>query len=366
MALFLEDPIQNALKKTELPELMSSKIFVVTKNPKGFCRSYEMSKVLKWNIEKKIAKYNTIWIDIEHPSEDEVNAITKKFNLHPLTRHDILHSYSGEKLEVFEDRNYFFVTTREVHYTKGPRDLIADSIHFVVFANLVITFHPPEVHSIEKVLKQIRDRKESLPKYLRTSGDWTLYSILDSYLRTLHVFAEEIGVETDALDASVLLFGMDDQAELLRRIGIGRKRLNLLRSHVHSKRDALMALIARDYVLLTDETKLYLRDVYDSVVRVEERLQITKETLHNMHSTYLAKLHNEVAHFSNDINEVLKKMGAVATVFIPLSFLATLGGMNIKLPGTERPDLIWFFSILGCMTAGTLLAVVYFYKRGWI
>jgi len=186
--------------------------------------------------------------------------------------------------------------------------LDVDHLNIVIFSIIIFTFHASDLTSMSLILqnlKQISTDSFLSEKFLQTS-DFAIYSVLNSLSALYEQYSGSMVMEGEALDELVLVFNADAQGDLLRRIGTARRTLSFLRSHIRAKRDILSVLTTKDIPLVTKDTKVYLRDVLDKYNRMEESLLLTKDTLNNLHATYLARISIEVAEASNKVNEIMK------------------------------------------------------------
>jgi len=274
---------------------------------------------------------------------------------------------SREKVQVFPD--YLFVVAKEMHYKPGSNILIVVNISMIIFSTIVLTFHYEEVESLEQVLHRLKHGATVIPASdSLLASDWVLYSVLDCIVDMFEVYVSGMVIESEALDELVLVFDSEEQNDLLRRIGLSRRLLTTLRSQIRTKKELLNLLSMRHQSekFLTKDIKLYFSDVLDNIVRMEEKLSLSKETLNNAHTTYLARVSVEVAEASNEVNFIMKKFSAVATVFIPMTLVAGLWGMNVKVPGEDTDNLGWFFGISGSIVMTSLIALYIFAKMGWL
>jgi len=313
----------------------------------------------------------------------------EKFRLHPLTVEEILHPDTREKVEVFEERKYMFIAAKELHYENGSNELVSVNLNMVIFHNLVLTFHNGEVIAIDYVLNKIRQKVLEQTQYtsgmvnlafnqsieddiqgekIMETSDWTVYAILNALADMFERYVQRVVNEGDALDELVLVFNSGEQNDLLRRIGMARRLLNYVRTALRAKIDILNTLATRDYHLITKGIRLYLRDVQGDSERLDEKLSLTKDTLNNLHQTYLARLSIEEAELANKAAKVMKLFSAVATIFIPLNFLSSLFGMNVRIPFQQNEDsdsLAPFFTICACMITLVLLISGIISLRKW-
>eukprot|EP01117_Protostelium_nocturnum_P004934 TRINITY_DN1788_c0_g1_i3.p1 TRINITY_DN1788_c0_g1~~TRINITY_DN1788_c0_g1_i3.p1 ORF type:complete len:387 (+),score=84.23 TRINITY_DN1788_c0_g1_i3:127-1287(+) len=291
---------------------------------------------------------SALWIDFNCPSKEDLERLEEKLGLHPLTVEDVREE-AREKIESFE--NYLFIIVRQIDISsEGSNQISPFNINIIIFHNLIITIHYHVLECINQVYYRLEQHRLLHQKIIPTS-DWILHSVLDSLVDIFVIYVDAISREAEALDELVLVFNSDVQNDLLRRIGSARRILTSLRSHVWSIKELLSTLNAKEHSFLTQETRIhlrdmlentkehksgkensfvsqetriYLRDVLDNTVKMEEKLHNAKEMVNNLHSTYLARISVEVAEYSNQVNKIVKKFGAVATIFIPLTLIAGL------------------------------------------
>jgi len=363
---FKEVEKSTKLSVTEIK--VTKRVLKIAKHIKEFQKEYSPKEILKWDLLKKASKNRIYWLDFSSAIDADIATIGEQFNIHPLTIEDIQQP-DLEKIEAFDDRGYLFCNLKALHYRPGTNEMVSMNMSIVLFSNFVLSFHNSDTYEtvVEKVLHRIQQiNKDSMKaeKVLQTS-DWILYALLDTTTDLFDAYVQKISWEADALDELVLLLNSEEQHDLLRRIGIARRMLTLLRTQVRSKREILESLTNRDYPNTTPDIKVYLRDVQDGVLRLDERLSAAKETLTNLHNTYLARISIEQAIRANEVNSVMKLFSAVATIFMPLSFIAGLFGMNVQVPGEHTTHLGWFFGIVGFCALTVIISIIWFKRRGW-
>ncbi|KAH3744227.1 Mg2+ transporter protein [Pelomyxa schiedti] len=227
----------------------------------------------------------------------------------------------------------------------------------------------------------------------RTSGirsaAWVLYTMLDHIIDLHIVFVNQIVVEGEALDQLVMVLGESEQDDMLLRLAVARRRLANMVGRLLPKRAILHFLIKQrgggrggggsgsgsdegggdGGELVGAYVKLYVRDVLDHVVRMLEKLKICNSLLDSVSQTYVAKVSIAVAELSNAANATMKAFGAVATLFVPLSCVTGLFGMNVRVPGQAGPggcgSTTAFFCIVGGLVAFMLLGFLFFKHKRW-
>lgn len=215
-----------------------------------------------------------------------------------------------------------------------------------------------------------------------------MYSILDSICGMFVDLVKQILLEMRTLNELVLVLTAGEQSDFLRRIGLARDRITFLRSQMLSKRDILRSLcfsadssgghgvakyatsvLPQADIRLQPDTKLFLRDVLHSVMKMLDDIENARETLGNVNNTYLARVSIEVSEASNRMNQVMKKFNAMATIVLPLTLVTGLWGMNVPVPGNlneTAPDLTWFFSIVAGLAIAGIASLIVFRKFNWM
>jgi len=298
---------------------------------------------------------------VDSISKADMQAIEDKFEIHPLTTEDIM-TDTREKIEQFD--SYVFIVARELHYANHSNKLISCNVCILVFPNVVITFHKSIVECIPKVFFSV-EKSRKKEGFLVSSG-WVMYAVLNAMVGMAVEQVNSIAMEGEALDELVLILSASEQSDLLRRVGNARRLMTTLRNQVWSKKELLLGLNSKADILITDSIKIYLRDVLDHLLSMEQRLDVSKEMLNNLHQTYLSRVSLEMAEASNQVNYLMKKFSAVGTVVLPLTLVAGIWGMNVHVPGQGEDSFSWFICICAVMVVYTVSLFFLFKKRNWI
>ena len=287
------------------------------------------------------------WINVEGLGDVEtIRRIGEAYHLHPLALEDVLHVHQRPKLEEYED--FLFIVLRELRY--GER-LETEQISLFLGKNYLITFQETPGDPFDGVRERLRKGR---PK-LRSSGtDYLAYALLDavvdSYFPVLDAYNDRL--ETLEDEASE-----DPRADLPRRIQAARRDLVELRTVVWSTRELLAHLLRVECDIISRMTVVYLRDVHDHTVAAMEVLETYREMAAGLRDIYFSRL-------SVRTNEIMKALTLIATVFMPLTFLTGVYGMNVDLPGKDHPATFWVF--IGVMALIGASMVVWFRRKRWI
>lgn len=300
-------------------------------------------------ISRWLGGTDTVWIDVQGLGDaDTLKALGQVFQLHPLALEDIVHVPQRPKTEAYPNHQLIF--TRML--TGGDDGEVGvEQITLVLGKNYVVTFQERP----GDVLGPVRRRLESKASQLRASGaDYLAYALLDTIVDAYFPVIEAVGECITDLEDLVFSGGNDD---LLQDISEIRSTLLTVRRSVWPLRDAINQLVREDAECFGPEASVFLRDVYDHCVNASDMVETYRELGASMMNSYLS-----VA--SNRMNEVMKVLTIMSSIFIPLTFLSGLYGMNFAwMP--ER-DWKWSYPILlAFMSLITIALLLYFRRRGW-
>ncbi|KAJ3259697.1 CorA metal ion transporter [Boothiomyces macroporosus] len=291
------------------------------------------------------------WIDCLSPTLIEMNDISKLFHLHPLTNEDIQTSDTREKCEVFE--KYFFVVVRSFE-----QDQYKNS--FMQPITVSIFQYSPTFHS-----RNVRSRIDQLSAYgLHVTTEWINYALIDDITDSYMPFMKVIELEVDTIEELVLILAQEsEQSDMLRRIGIVRKRVMQLLRLMNTKADVIKMIINRCLdTSIGNETRFYLEDIHDHVLTMMQNLSHYEKSLARSHSNYLAQISIDITQASNRTSDTVMRMTLLASILVPLNIITGLWGMNVRVPGQDRDDLTWFFSII-CTMFFLITGTYYFVRR---
>ncbi|KAJ1740690.1 CorA metal ion transporter [Coemansia sp. RSA 990] len=345
------------------------------------------------------------WIDVFRPSFQEMHLLSKIFGIHALTVEDVMTQDAREKCEIHA--NYYFVCFRS--FDNDPESetyLEPKCVYNVVLREGIITFHmEPSVHQYH-VLRRIRRQID----HIVVTPDWLNYAIIDDITDLLAPILHRVEFDVDAIDELVLVISSSEQSDMLLRISTVRKRIMMALRLLQGKADVVRALIKRfesatafsttqinalpayfaerplvPPVVATDspqnrigsgtrppiselpemvsdqrkghETILYLGDVLDHIVTMIQNATHYDNMLGRAQTNYLAQISIELTESSNNTNDVVAKLSALAAIVVPLNFITGMWGANVKVPGQDYDDLHYFFIILGMCMLYVVVAV---------
>lgn len=304
-------------------------------------------------------KKTFFWFDILNPTKEEITVLSDVFGIHPLTVEDIEFDDTREKIETF--LNYYFLSVSSFEQTSYSY-IQPISVSILVFKNCVLSFHNRPTPHPDNILKRIIQ----LSLYdFQVNGDWLAYAHIDDIADSFMPYLRTIEIDVDSIDELVLILKESEQNDMLRRIGLARKHVTALLRLLTDKADIIKIFIKRLSTLSPkSETLLYLSDVQDHIITMVQNLSHYDKTLTRAHSNYLAQITIEITLTANRTNDIVMKMTALGSIFLPLNVITGMWGMNVTVPGQtdNNPTFIPFIMIVITMICVSI-SVVYFSKR---
>lgn len=289
------------------------------------------------------------WVDVTGLADvNVVEGIGRAFGLHPLTLEDIVHLGQRPKVEFFD--TYIFITVKALHQA-GDGPVEAEQISTIVGDGFLLTFRERK----SGILAPLRERIVKSKGRVRSAGaDYLAFAILDTVVDHYFAVVERFEDRHDAIEDRVLAESEDEIGDEIHGL---RADLLHLRRLVAPVRDVVAALGREGGRLIRAETLPYLGDLHDHVLRVRESLEYLRESASGLRELHLTNVNNRM-------NAVMKALTVVATIFIPLTFLVGVYGMNFAyMPELKWP---WAYPVLwGVMIAMGASLAIYFKRKGW-
>ncbi|MFA4917091.1 MAG: magnesium/cobalt transporter CorA [Syntrophales bacterium] len=291
------------------------------------------------------------WIDVSGLHDaSHIEQLGKVFKLHPLILEDIVSTGQRPKLEEYEG-NIFFVL-KVLAFDSATKTIEIDQMSLVVGRNYVLSFQEKPWDVLESIRNRIRQAKG---KIRRKGPDYLAYAIIDAVVDGYFKILEEIGDEIEELEELVL---SEATTSVMHRIHTLKREVLVLRKTVWPLREVLGSLCRNETTLIEDQTCVYLRDVYDHSVQVIDTVETFRDLLSGTMDLYISSV-------SNRMNEIMKVLTVIATIFIPLTFFAGLYGMNfeympeLKIPWAYPALLLFMATVVGGM-------LWYFRRKHWL
>lgn len=298
-----------------------------------------------------LQKPGVTWINVNGIHETKlVETLGERFGLHPLTIEDIVNTTQRPKMEEFDE--YIFVVIRMLHYINGDDEIASEQVSLIVGDEFVISFQERSEDVFESVRARIRNSKG---RVRRLKADYLAYTLMDCVVDGYFSILEKLGERIETLEDEIV---ENPAQDTMQRIHILKRELLHVRKSVWPLREEIAAILRTETPIIQESTYAYLRDVHDHAIRVIDTVETYRDALMGMHDTYLTVV-------SNRMNEVMKLLTIIATIFIPLTFIVGVYGMNFHY----MPELDWrfgYFSILGVMAFIAFGMLMYFRKKDWL
>ncbi len=295
-----------------------------------------------------------IWMNFEGLADASlIHDVGSALGIHRLTLEDVVHPHQRSKVEYFND--YIYVVVRMVSMTD---QLESEQLSIVLGRDFVLTFQEGKPgDSLEPVRQRLRQGKGML----RTAGpDYLAYALLDSVIDHYFPVLERYADKLERLEEQV---SGDQYLNVVWQINGIKRELLQLQAMMTPQRDLVQSLIREPNALVTNETRLHLRDVADHTGQIIDLLFSYRET-----AQALIEIHLNIA--SARMNEVMQVLTIFGAIFMPLSFIAGVYGMNFDTgQGHNMPELHWkygYFGALGLMALVAAVLLGFFYRRGWL
>ena len=301
-------------------------------------------------------KPTVTWINIDGLRQvDILEKLGSCYGIHPLVLEDIL-TDQRPKIEDYDD--YIFIVLKMLYYNEigdeelGDSKIDFDQVSIILGQNFIISFKEKEVD----VFNPLRDRLRTAKGKIRKQGaDYLAYSMIDAIVDHYFVIMEKLGDRFEDLEDAVV---SNPEPGILPTIYNLKRDMLFLRKSVWPLREAISKMQRSDSPLVSEAIKIYLRDVYDHTIQVIENIETFRDMSASLLETYLSSL-------SNKLNEVIKLLTIISTIFIPLTFLAGLYGMNFRfMPELESP--LGYPAVLILMLAVVVVMMAYFRKKEWV
>jgi magnesium transporter len=297
-------------------------------------------------------KPTVTWINVEGVHQIEViEKLGHCFGLHPLVLEDILNTDQRPKMEVYGD--YIYIVLKMLYEGDGNRPIEAEQVSLILGSNFVISFQEGKEGD---VFNPVRERLRTGKGLIRKVGpDYLAYSLLDTIVDNYFLILEKLAEKVELLEQELVA---NPTTKTLQQIQKFKNEMIFVRRAVWPLREVVSGLGRKESPLVKETTEIYLRDVYDHTIQVMDTIEVYREMLSGMLDIYLSSV-------SNRLNSVMKVLTIIATIFMPLTFIAGIYGMNFKY----MPELEWRWGYLAVWLVVVIIGIsmlIYFRKRKWL
>lgn len=294
-------------------------------------------------------KQRVNWINVTGLHAGVIAQLGACFGVPSLVLEDILNTDQRPKMEDLDNNLYIVLKMLSCH--QRHQDIRIEQVSLVLGSNYVLSFQEKEGDVFDPVRQRIRNQKSQLRK---NGPDYLAYALLDTIVDNYFLILEMLGEQIAALEDELL---NNPTSKTVQKIHHLKREMIYLRKSVWPLRELITALSREEVALITPLTRTHLRDVYDHTIHVIETIETYREMLASMFDLYLSSM-------SNRMNEVMKVLTIIATIFIPLSFIASIYGMNFYIPEVRWP---WGYPVvLAVMLLIGIAMLAYFRRKKWL
>jgi magnesium transporter len=296
-------------------------------------------------------KPTVTWVNIDGLHDIEVmEKIGRHFDLHPLVLEDILNTEQRPKIEDFDD--YIFVVLKMLYFDESQDEIRAEQVSIILGSNFVLSFQ----ERVGDIFNPLRERIRNAKGRIRKMGaDYLAYALMDAIVDNYFTVLEKLGEKIEDIEEKLV---SNPTPETLQTIHNLKREMIFLRKSVWPLREVVSSLERGESSLIKESTKIFLRDVYDHTIQVIDTVETFRDLLSGMLDIYLSSI-------SNRMNQIMKVLTIIATIFIPLTFIVGIYGMNFEY----MPELGWrwgYFIVLGIMAIIGVWMLIYFRKKRWL
>ncbi|MDZ8051714.1 MAG: magnesium/cobalt transporter CorA [Aulosira sp. ZfuVER01] len=298
------------------------------------------------------------WVDVQGlGNQDILQRVGQVFDLHPLVLEDIVNVPERPKTEDYEDQ--LLIISRMVVPKENAFGFYSEQVSFVLGKNYLLTVQEEPEHDC---FEAVRSRIEKSKGIIRKSGaDYLNYALLDAIIDGFFPVLESYGEQLEDLEEEVMV---KPTQKTLKKIYQIKRELLQLRRAIWPQRDVISSLMRDSGELISDEVRIYLRDCYDHAVQVIDMVETYRELTSGLMDVYLSAV-------SNKMNEIMKILTVVSSIFIPLTFVAGIYGMNFNTEKSpyNMPELNWYWGYPMCLAVMAAIAgglLFFFWRRGWL
>lgn len=298
-----------------------------------------------------VDKPTVTWINIDGLHDvDIIEKIGRNFDLHALVLEDILHTDQRPKVEDFDD--YIFIIAKMLSYDEEEDQLKAEQFSLVLGQNYIITFQ----EKVGDVFELVRDRlRKGKGRIRKRPSDYLAYALIDAVVDNYFLVLEKIAERVESLEEELVA---NPTPRTLQTIHNLKRELIFLRKSVWPLRELIGGLERGESSIIDEKTTIFLRDVYDHTIQVIDTVETLRDMVSGMLDVYLSSI-------SNRMNEVMKVLTIIATIFIPMTFIAGIYGMNFEF----MPELKWHYGyhlVWVIIIAIAVIMLFYFRRKKWL
>ena len=296
-------------------------------------------------------KPTVTWINVDGLHQVEIlEKLGECYGLHPLVLEDILNTDQRPKMEDYGE--YIYIVLKMLDQNNKSNEIVTEQISLILGPNFVFSFQEREGDVFDPIRERIRNGKGRIRKM---GADYLAYALLDSIVDNYFIILEKLGEKIEFLEEELVTRPIPETLQTIHHL---KREMIFLRKAVWPLREVIGGLERGESSLVKETTRIYLRDVYDHTIQVIDTIETFRDMVSGMLDIYLSSV-------SNRLNAVMKVLTIIATIFMPLTFIAGIYGMNFKY----MPELEWRWGYPAVWFAVVLIGVsmlIYFKRKRWL
>lgn len=296
-------------------------------------------------------KSSITWLNVDGLHDISViESVGKQFDIHPLVLEDILNTESRPKIEDYDD--YVFFILKMFDYDEGTKKISSEQVSLLMLQDTVLSFQEKHGDVFDSLRQRLRNGKGTIRK---RKSDYVTYAIIDSIVDRYYLILEKLGLELEDIHEKITKNPQQDDLQMLHSL---RQEVIALRNSILPLRELVNNYLHLESELIEDDTKNYLRDLYDHTIQVIETIESYRDAISGLFDVSLSQIVNKT-------NEIMKVLTMIAIIFIPVTFIAGVYGMNFE----NMPELSSTYGypfVLITMTTIAVSMLLFFKKRRWI
>ena len=290
------------------------------------------------------------WVNVSGLHDTElIKQIGEKFSIHPLVLEDILNTETRPKIEMTDD--YIFIAMKMLTYNSSEDQIDTEQVSFILGNSFVFSF----LEKSDNIFNPIKDRiTNNYGRVRKQASDYLFYALMDVVVDQYFLLLEQIEQNIELLDDEVITNADRSQIEKIYNL---KNKLLLIRRSLWPLRELFTRLIREESKLINKKIVPYLRDLLDHTIQITETIELQREITNGLMETHLSMM-------SFKMNEVMKVLTVIATIFIPLTFIVGIYGMNFP----NMPEMQWpwaYYALWGVMICVVLFMLFYFKRKKW-
>lgn len=290
------------------------------------------------------------WINVDGIHDAGiVQSLGDVFQIHPLALEDIMNTNQRPKID--EGKTYDFIVLKMIEFNEATKTIEVEQVSLVLGANYVISFQ----EDAQDLFNSVRDRLRSgNSRIRRLPSDYLMYALMDKIVDNYFTIIEKLGERLDAIEDAI---DENPTANVLQEIKNLKRETLQLKKSIWPLREVINAILRGETAFVKTEQLPYFRDLYDHTIQVIDTIETYRDLLSGILDIYMSTV-------SVKMNQVMKVLTIISTIFIPLTFIVGVYGMNFK----NMPELEWhygYFEVIGLMLAVSLGLIYYFRRKGW-